>query len=149
MATKTKNAVNKSAVVRDILQKNPGANRRAVEEAWLAAGQEGVISSALVSGLRSKIGLMGGSRTAERNGASESDQTRVGRPKGKRGRRAKGETNGTMGRKSRSGGRAAALADLEGDIDRLIFGLIALGGMEVIEEELRKVRRRLILSQGQ
>ena len=33
------------------------------------------------------------------------------------------------------------LEEVEGDIDRLIFKLIALGGMEEIEDELRKVRR--------
>ena len=46
-------------------------------------------------------------------------------------------------RMPRSVGRDGALAEIEGDIDRLIFKLIALGGMEEIEDELRKVRRLL------
>jgi hypothetical protein len=54
-----------------------------------------------------------------------------------------------MERKARSASRGEALAEIEADIDRIIFRLIALGGMESIEEELRRVRRRLILSQGQ
>lgn len=119
----------KTAFVRDFITKNPQANRKAVEEAWLAAGNEGPISSALVSNLRSEMGLTGK----------------------KRRRPAKGKATGTIPeptevRRPRPGGRDGALAEIEGDIDRLIFKMIALGGMEEIEEELRKVRRRLILS---
>jgi hypothetical protein len=126
MATRTKKGPNKSAFVRDFIQKNPTADRKAVEEAWLAAGHEGVISSALVSHLRSKMGL-----------------TRT-----KRGRGGKGRANGTAAeatreRMPRSASRDKALDEIEGDIDRLIFKLIALGGMEEIENELRKVRRLL------
>ena len=131
MAKKAKNGPNKTSFVRDFIQKNPTANRKAVEEAWLAAGNEGPIISSLVSHLRSKMGLTGK----------------------KRGRSAKGKVTGTIPeptdvRKPRSVGRDAALAEIEGDIDRLIFKLIAVGGMEEIEDELRKVRRRLIMSQG-
>jgi hypothetical protein len=121
----------KTAFVRDFIKKDPTANRKAVEEAWLAAGNEGPISSALVSNLRSEMGLTGK----------------------KRRRPAKGKVTGTIPeptdvRRPRSGGRDGALAEIEGDLDRLIFKLIALGGMEPIEDELRKVRRRLILSEG-
>ncbi len=151
MATKTKKAVSKSAFVRDFIEKNPQTNRKAVEEAWLAAGHDGVISSALVSGLRGKLGLAGGSTTADSNGTPEAAKATVGRPRKKRGRPAKGKKNGTITetttqRKPLSAGRDAALADIEGDIDRLIFKLIALGGMETIEDELRKVRRLLYRS---
>ena len=38
------------------------------------------------------------------------------------------------------------MGEIEGDIDRLIFKLIAVGGMETIEDELRKVRRLLYRS---
>jgi hypothetical protein len=126
MATRTKKGPNKSAFVRDFIQKNPKANRKAVEEAWLAAGHKGVISSALVSNLRSRLGLMGQER---RRGAKGSASTTIGEP--------------TLEREPRSAGRDGALDGIEGDIDRLIFKLIALGGMEEIEDELRKVRRTL------
>jgi hypothetical protein len=121
----------KTAFVRDFIKKDPTANRKAVEEAWLAAGNEGPISSALVSHLRSEMGLTGK----------------------KRRRPAKGQATGTIPeptdvRRPRSSGRDGALAQIEGDIDQLIFKMIALGGMEQIEDELRKVRRRLILGQG-
>lgn len=119
----------KTAFVRDFILKNPTANRKAVEEAWLAAGNEGPISSALVSNLRSEMGLTGK----------------------KRGQSAKGKASGTTAeptdvQRPRSGGRDAAVAEIEGDIDRIVFRLMALGGMEEIEDELRKLRRLLYRS---
>jgi hypothetical protein len=156
MATKTKKSPNKTAFVRDFVQKNPTANRKAVEDAWREAGHEGSISSALVSNLRSELGLTGnlrsGSRTAGSNGTPASVKAKARRPKHtKRGRGAKGRASGivvesTEGQMPRSVGRDGALAELERDIDRLIFKLIALGGMEEIEEGLRKVRRLLYRS---
>jgi hypothetical protein len=122
----------KTAFVRDFIRKDPTANRKAVEEAWLAAGNEGAISSALVSNLRSEMGLTGNKRR-----------------RGAKGRASKTIAEPTLERKPRSPSRDRALDEIEGDIDRLIFKLIALGGMEQIEEGLRDVRRRLILSQGE
>lgn len=150
MATKTQKGPNKTSFVRDFIQKNSTANRKAVEEAWLAAGHEGSISSALVSNLRSKLGLTAGSKNAESNGTSESDKARKPKRK-KRGRPAKDKASGMVAEpatepKPRSGGRDRALAEVEGDIDRLIFKLMGIGGMETIEEGLRKVRRLLYRS---
>ena len=89
MATKTKGQ-NKSAFVRDFIQKNPQANRKAVEEAWLAAGHDGVIASALVSNLRSKLGLTAASKKAESNGTPESVTATIRGPRPKkRGRPSK------------------------------------------------------------
>ena len=159
MAKKAKTGPSKTSFVRDFIQKNPTANRKAVEEAWLAAGHEGPISSALVSNLRSKMGLTGnlrtGPRTAESNGAPESVKATAGRKKHKkRGRGAKGKAIGIVAepakeRKPRSGGLDVAIDEIEGDIDRLIFKLMSVGGMDEIEDELRRVRRRLILSHGE
>src|SRR5262249_52909223 len=146
----------KTAFVRDFIRKNPTANRKAVEEAWLAAGNEGPISSALVSNMRSKMGLTGnvrsGSKAAESNGAPGSGAATGGGKKARKRRRsARSQVRGTIAERSKERrprfvGRDGALAEIEGDIDRLIFKLIALGGMETIEEELRKVRRLLYRS---
>ena len=151
MATKTA-GLSKSAFVRDFLRKNPTANRKAVEQAWHEAGHEGPISSALVSNLRRELGLTGnqpvGSRPAVGDGGAEPPKAKVSKPR-RRGRRPKGsDANGTMatGPKPSSGGRARALAEIEQDIDRLIFRLMTLGGFEAIEHELRKVRRLLYRS---
>jgi hypothetical protein len=126
MATRTKKGPNKSAFVRDFIQKNPTSNRKMVEEAWLAAGHEGPISSALVSRLRSTMGL-----------------TRQKRRRGGKGRANGPAAEATRERMPGSPSRDKALDEIEGDIDRLIFKLIARGGMEEIENELRKVRRLL------
>jgi hypothetical protein len=45
--------------------------------------------------------------------------------------------------------RVRVLDEIEGDIDRLIFKLKAVGGMDQIEGELRRVRRRLVRSHGE
>jgi hypothetical protein len=152
MATKTKRGPNKTSFVRDFIQKNPTANRKAVEEAWLAAGHEGAISSALVSNLRTKMGLTGGSKAAGSHGAPESAKATARKPRRKkRGRPARHKVSEVVAeapavRMPRSSGRDRALAEVEADIDRLIFKLIALGGLEEIEDELRKVRRLLYRS---
>ena len=155
MATKTASP-SKSAYVRDFLRKNRSANRKAVEQAWHEAGHEGPISSALVSNIRRELGLTGnqpvGSGPADGNGAAEAPQSkaRASKPKG-RARRRQGKASDTSstpatGRKPSSGGRDRTLAEIEQDIDRLIFRLMTLGGFEAIEHELRKVRRLLYRS---
>ena len=45
--------------------------------------------------------------------------------------------------------RGRSIAEVEADIDRLIFKLMGVGGMESIEDELRKVRRLLYRSQSE
>jgi hypothetical protein len=152
MATKTAGQ-SKSAFVRDFIRKNRVANRQVVEKAWHEAGHEGTISSALVSTIRRELGLIGNKRGAPRptdgNGAPEALQAKAGASKPRRrGRRRTGKTrdaNGTpaTGRKPSSGGRDRALAEIEQDLDRLIFKLMSRGGFEAIEHELRKVRRLL------
>jgi hypothetical protein len=153
MATKTKGQ-SKSAFVRDFIQKHPTANRKAVEEAWRKAGHEGPISSALVSNLRRQLGLIGspssGPEDAGGDGVPESDKTTGRKPKRrKRGRRAK--ASGMVAApatepKPRTGGRDRAFAEIERDLDRLIFKLMGAVGMERIEDELRRVRHLLYRS---
>src|SRR5437899_1104339 len=85
MATNTEKGPSKTAFVRDFLRKNSTANRKAVEQAWRQAGHESPISSALVSNLRSELGLTGnkrgGSRPAHGNGAVGSTKARKSKPK--------------------------------------------------------------------
>jgi hypothetical protein len=152
MTTKTAGP-SKSDFIRDFLRKNPTANQKAVEKAWNEAGHQGPIQSSLVSTLRRKLGLMdterAGSRPAEGDGAAEVPQPKVRASKPRRrGRRRKGkasDASGTpaTGRRPSSGGRDRMLAEIERDIDRLVFKLMTLGGFEAIEAELRKVRRLL------
>ena len=107
MAKRAKKGPNKCSFVRDFITSNPEANRRAVEEAWLAAGHEGVISSALVSNLSAKLGLTG-NLPKQSNAEAKSDTTsaptikKPGKPKGATGKlrrrkpeQAAAEANGT------------------------------------------------------
>jgi hypothetical protein len=128
-----------------------------VEDAWRKAGHEGPISSALVSNLRRQLGLIGsprgGTKDAGGDGAPESVKSTGREPKRReRGRRAK--ASGIVAApapepKPRSGGRDGAFTEIERDLDRLIFKLMGVGGMERIEDELRKVRRLLYRGQSE
>jgi hypothetical protein len=154
MAMKTEGP-SKTAFVRDFLRKNPTANRKAVEEAWRAVGREGPIQSALVSNLRRELGLTsnprGGARPAEGDGAAESPKTKTAskprkRKRSRNGRANRASTTPAPEREFRSRSRDQVLAEIEGDIDRLIFKLTIVGGFEAVEDELRKVRRLLYRS---
>ena len=137
----------KSAFVVEHLQQNPNATDEEINEAWASGGNEGNISGSLLYKIRAKQGL------TRRRGAR-------GRGVGRMGRARSSSMGMRIGRTAEPGAgtpkeldgrtsRGRVMAEIEGDIDRLIFKLIALGGMETIEDELRKVRRRLILSQGE
>jgi hypothetical protein len=89
MATATK-APGKSEFIKQVLEKDPFANFKAVNEAWTAAGNDGSISQALVNKLRSEAGLSGNLRTrgkAQARGVSGGEnRARSGK---RRGRKAK------------------------------------------------------------
>jgi hypothetical protein len=151
MATASAKGPSKTAFVRNFIKTNPTANRKAVEEAWRAAGHEGPISSSLVSNLRTELGLTGKKPDASqpRSGADAVGSVKVtsSKPK-KRRRRAQSKASGVNGtpatqRKPRTGNREQVFTEIEGDIDRLIFKLMVAGGMEKVEDALREVRRLL------
>ena len=75
MPTAIAGGPSKSEFVRQFLRRNCGADRKTVEEAWLAAGHEGSISSSIVSTLRRKLGLIrkrrGSSQPVDGHGATE------------------------------------------------------------------------------
>jgi hypothetical protein len=136
----------KSAFVTEHLQQNPHATDDEINEAWASAGNEGGISGSLIYKIRTKerltrkrgikgrgAGKMGRAKSSlEGTGADQTPEPVAGTPKPL----------------ARRANRGRIIEEFEGDIDRLIFKLMAVGGMETIEDELRKVRRRLILSQG-
>jgi hypothetical protein len=137
----------KTAFVVEHLRQNPDATDDEINEAWASAGNDGGISGSLFYKIRAKKGL------TRRRGAR-------GRGIGKQ-RRARSSSMGTtVGRTAepavgtpvpldRRTNRGRIIEEVESDIDRLIFKLIAVGGMETIEDELRKVRRLLYRSQSE
>jgi hypothetical protein len=89
MATATK-APGKSEFIKQVLDKDPFANFKTVNEAWTSAGNEGSISQALVNKLRSEAGLSGNLRTRGKEQARDvSGAVRPSRTGKRRGRKAK------------------------------------------------------------
>jgi hypothetical protein len=136
----------KTAFVTEHLQQNPETTDDEITEAWAAAGNEGVISSSLLYKIRAKRRLTR-KRGAKGRGAGKKVRARSS-SMGTRADRIPESVAGTPKPLDRRTNRGRIIEEVESDIDRLIFKLIAVGGMDTIEAELRNVRRRLILSQG-
>jgi hypothetical protein len=84
--------------------------------------------------MRAQLGLAGNLRGKKKTA-----------PTGKRpGRPPKVTTAAVNGKSAgRKSGRTIALEDLEADIDRLLFKIMAVGGFPEIEQTLRQARRML------
>jgi hypothetical protein len=136
-ATRTRGQ-GKSAFLKEYLHDNPQANARAVNDAWRSAGMDGSISESLVNNMRSKLGLTGNLR-ARSKGTNKAAQ---------KGGKAVVSSKGTPGKPLHSNTRGRQLADLDSDIDRLIFKAMQIGGLSRIEETLRETRRLLYRTMG-
>jgi hypothetical protein len=138
----------KTAFVQEQLRKDRTANPEAINRAWAGAGHEGEISASLVGKTRQRLGLTGKRGARPGRPKKVAGATAEVSPKGARAERAAGPValaSPTNGRRH----RGRVLDEIEGDIDRLIFKLKAVGGMDQIEDELRRVRRRLVRSHGE
>ena len=140
----------KSAFIKEFLFDNPKANPPAVNAAWTAAGMEGKISDSLVNKLRSELGLSGNlraRRTPVSGKSAANAATTMKATTTKVARVAQNKVSGA-GRaivKKPGGALDQVIAEIERDIDRLIFKLMALGGLPDVEDGLRQVRRQLVL----
>jgi len=143
----------KTEFVKEVLAKNPRANAKTVREEWAAAGRSGTISQTLVNKQRSVLGLAGnikGGRPRKSEAAAGEKRPYTGRKRGRKPKSAilNGHHEAAEGRtigdgRGRAGGRPAQLSQIEAEIDRLLFRVMSLGGMENIEESLRRTRRLL------
>lgn len=134
----------KSAFVTEQLRQNPQATDEQITEAWASAGNEGTISGSLIYKIRADEGLTR-KRGAKGQGAKKEGRAKSS-PRAASAAQPMAETSKPLDRRTN---RGRVVAEVEADIDRLIFKLMIVGGMETLEDELRKVRRRLILSQGE
>jgi hypothetical protein len=128
----------KTAFVVQHLRRDPGASDEAINEAWAAAGNEGGISGSLLYKIRAKRGL-----TGKKKGRGAGKK---GRAVGTRGGRTPEPVAVTPKPANGRTGRGRFLAEVEEDIDRLIFRLMGAGGMGEIEDGLRRVRHLLYRS---
>jgi hypothetical protein len=146
-ATKTQNQ-GKTSFVKEVLIDNPTANPKAVNDAWKAAGMEGTISETLVNKQRAAMGLSGNLRGTQRTKkSSKARSTRSARPQ-KRARKSKQATvemkeNSTGAKRGRPMARAGRLAEIEADLDRLLYRVMDVGQLSDVEDALRLARRRL------
>lgn len=139
----------KSSFIKEILFDNPLANPATVNAAWKTAGMKGTISDSLVNKIRSDLGLSGNLRhkSAPASGNGTGKTSAPQKPSARAGQTARTEETPdprTPGKKGRPSNRSRSLAEIEGDIDRLIFKLMVVGGLEKVEDELRRVRRHVI-----
>lgn len=154
MPTTARRNQGKTEFVKQVLTRNPRANARTVRDEWAATGHSGSISQTLVNKQRSLMGLAGnlkGGRPKKSEAAAGEERTYTGRKRGRKPRSAnlnghqgaaEGRTIGGEGR-GRAGARPAQLSQIEAEIDRLLFRVMNLGGLENIEDSLRRTRRLL------
>jgi len=141
------NGRNKSAFLSDLLQKSPGINEQGAVEAWKKAGNEGTISSSLYYTTKATLKRKAAGGTGDAAGPAGAAPRKSG-PKAPA-PKAVGKTAAPDREwKAKTDDRERMLTDVEGDIDRIIFKLMVLGGMERIEDELRSVRRTVTRSHG-
>src|SRR5260370_26139878 len=129
----------KSSFIKELLVDHPQANADAVNKAWKKAGMEGTISVSLVNNMRSKLGLAGNLQREPKSAVSKKS---AGEPT-----TGGGHTTPSPKKKHRPDDRERLLDEIEGAIDRLIFGLLKIGGMEKAQEALRAARRVVVRAQ--
>ena len=124
--------------VKEFLNDHPQGNVLDVNKAWQAAGFEGTISRTLVDKVRALLGL-----TGNQSGKPEDRSTKgKASPSAKKLGSPRSETTAMVSVQPRVS-RSSVLEDLEADIDRLIFKLMAVGELTEIEDTLRRARRLL------
>ena len=143
----------KTAFVKEVLKRNPLANAKTVRDEWVASGRSGSISQTLVNKQRSVMGLAGnlkGGRPRRSETAVAEKPRYTGKKRGRKPKSASANGQEAMGNgmafgapKAKTGGRPAQLSQIEADIDRLLFRVMNLGGLENIEDSLRQTRRLL------
>ena len=153
MAATARRNQGKTAFVREVLQKNPHANAQFVRDEWTAAGHSDSISQTLVNKQRSEMGLAGnikGGRPKRSDSAAAEKPRYTGKKRGRKpksvsanGHEALGNGRSIEAPKGRPAGRPTQLSQIEAEIDRLLFRVMNLGGLENIEDSLRRTRRLL------
>jgi hypothetical protein len=136
-----------------VLQDNPHANAKAVRDAWTAAGHSGSVSQTLVNKQRSAMGLAGNLKGGRPKGSGSAASAKPAYTGKKRGRKPKSagvnghpapSNGGAYGAsRPKTGGRQTQLTQIEADLDRLLFRVMHIGGLEDIEDSLRRTRRLL------
>ena len=139
---------NKSTFLEEWLKNHPDSRENEVAEAWKSAGNSGTISPSLFYKIKSDLGL--NVRRNRKSTKRARDAKHVGTLAKGRGVKARprAEAAVTVVHAELTSRRSTArtLVELEADLDRLIFQLMGVGGMEEVERLLRQARRVLVRS---
>ena len=146
MATKPQLLHGKTGFVKEYLNDHPMANPTEVNRAWQEAGMEGSVSASLVNKLRALMGLTGNLRATSKRGKAGKGKPMRDKPaiiptgpEPARPRRGRPPKTSTI-----LASQARQLAEVEADLDRLLFKVMGLEGRYPrLEESLREVRRVL------
>jgi hypothetical protein len=137
MASTAARSPGKTSFVKEVLNDNPHANPKAVNEAWAAAGMMGTISTALVNKMRARMGLSGNLRGKGKKAAVARKPAHASFP---------ASPSGWVASKPTRSAREQAILAIETDIDRLLFKVMGMGGLAAVAESLRMARRQLYMS---
>lgn len=152
---------NKTAFIREQLERDGNLDAKAINRAWSEAGQGGDLSDNLIYKTRASMGIKGRRATpAEGDGGAARPESspKGGEPaaapeavppaRSSNGRHASPPAE-ELTRPSRvGGGHGRALHEIEGEIDELMFRLRGLGEFAEVLEALRTARRLLVRSHG-
>jgi hypothetical protein len=151
----------KSSFVEELLGRDPGANLKAVNEAWASSGHEGQISPSIYYKIkRERVGTGETSPTTSRSESVPSKAAPETSPKTPKTDKAPSlleaasspihpetaSSDPTPTLTHPSGGHGRELHEIEGEIDELMFRLKGLGNFADVQEALRVARRLLVRS---
>ena len=165
MAASQTKELGKMDFAEQYLEQHPDANVVAVNDAWRAAGRDGTISKSAVGKLRAKLGLTDPYRnrgrsesastpakktaTKPRATAGSGHRQRNGEGKGMRKGMGHGHRHDAVPEPARAAThsrRAQVIEQIEAEVDRILFQVMALGDLTEVEDALRRGRRLLILA---
>lgn len=147
MPAATKRKQGKTLFVKETLIDNPQATTAVVNKAWADAGMEGTISETLVTKLRSRMGLSGNLRKPgnQESAPATSNHTSSGEARRRTQRQdtLRNEEPRAVEVRGRTESRSVRLAEVEADLDRLLFRVMTLGNLPNVEDAIRETRRAL------
>ena len=144
--TQAGTSTNKSVFLQEWLTANPTGRDTDAAQAWQAAGNSGKISPSLFYKIKGEMGLNARyKKAAQSREKRATPSSKTSRPQANG--RATTSTNHQSVQPQANGQRGSrSLVELEGDSDRLIFHIMAVDGLEEVEQLLRHARRVLVRS---
>ena len=135
----------KTAFIKQVLFDDELANWARINELWADSGHDGSISVSLVNKMRSEMGLTGNLRRGPKGAAKKAytGKKRGRKPKSEQVEAAPAPESAAPPSFRGRNARVNRLADVEADIDRLLFKVMAVDGLTEVEDTLRHARRLL------